>query len=85
MERRIKRFYYNASTERVQFEMASDYCEPKTMDSRQALVTMLTECCQNQNNLHCDTEFLEKAFLTFEGNRWILRGEALVPKRVETL
>jgi len=85
MERRIKRFYYNASTERVQFEMASDFCEPKTMGARQALVTMLTECCQNQNNLYCDTEFMQKAALTFEDGRWILRGEALVPKQMETI
>ena len=46
---------------------------------------MLTECCQNQNNLYCDTEFMQKAALTFEDGRWILRGEALVPKQMETI
>ena len=85
METETKRFYYNITTDRVQFEIRSAPCVRKTVAARAALVEVLKACVENHNLLHCDTELLEKATLTHDGNRWIFRSEANVMKPLENL
>jgi hypothetical protein len=85
MDHETKRIYFNMTTERVTFELRSRPCVKKTIEARAALVELLKMCIEHQNFLHCDGELLEKASITHDGNKWVFRSEALVPKPVENL
>ena len=83
MDVETKRLYHNMTTDRVIKEIRSAPCTKRTIEARAALVEILTNCVQDQNLLHCDTELAEKAELRHDGARWVLKLEALVTKPLE--
>jgi hypothetical protein len=80
MKTETKRFYYSLTTDRVQFEISSSACAPKTIESRMALIEIFKALIDNQNYLHCDAELMEKASIAHDGSCWVFRSEAKVHK-----
>ena len=83
MERAIKRFYYNVSSNRVVVTIRSYPCEPDSVQARMALAEIFQNCVNNPEFLNCDTKFFEKATLIHDGQRWVFTAEAIVPKEDE--
>lgn len=80
MERTLKRFFFNASSDRVVVILRSSPCEPDSVESRKALANVFQNCLSSPEFLNCDTKFFEKGQILHDGTRWVFTVEAVVPK-----
>jgi hypothetical protein len=80
VERTLRRFFFNVSSDRVVVTIKSAPCAPDSVESRMALAEVLQNCLMRPDFLNCDSRFFEKGTIIHDGGRWVFTVEAIVQK-----
>lgn len=79
-DRRVIRKFFNASSDKAVVEITSLPCPQHTHIAMRTLLELMATLAGNPDMLHCDGRFAEAMEIRHDGQKWIIKAEAIVPR-----